>query len=91
MRKTNFLVIFDISNDKHRKKVVKILEKYGYRIQYSAFECSFTIKSKNTAVREISMLTESTDSVRLYKLPESVYVVNKGEEFFNYPSELLFI
>ena len=38
------LVIYDIVSDKRRTKFVKFVEKYGFRVQKSAFEmCSATI------------------------------------------------
>lgn len=33
----DYLVVYDISDHKKRLKVARILQKYGYRIQYSAF------------------------------------------------------
>ena len=41
-RKTLCVVAYDISDDKRRLKVVKILEKSGIRINYSVFECMLT-------------------------------------------------
>jgi len=43
MVKKQFVVIaYDISANKRRIKVAKILEKYGYRTNYSVFECLIT-------------------------------------------------
>jgi CRISPR-associated protein Cas2 len=36
------VVAYDVSDDKRRSRVVKILEKYGVRANYSVFECMFT-------------------------------------------------
>lgn len=33
------LICYDISDDKRRRKVMGIMEGYGYRVQYSVFEC----------------------------------------------------
>lgn len=33
----DYLIIYDISNNKIRLKVSRLLQRYGYRIQYSAF------------------------------------------------------
>lgn len=41
--KKNFIVVaYDISDDKRRGNVVKILEKAGSRVNYSVFECFLT-------------------------------------------------
>ena len=34
-----YVISYDISENKIRNKVAKILEGYGKRIQYSVFEC----------------------------------------------------
>lgn len=36
------VIAYDISDDKRRNRVVKILEKHGVRVNYSVFECLFT-------------------------------------------------
>ena len=36
------VVAYDIADDKRRVRVMKILEKYGTRVNYSVFECMFT-------------------------------------------------
>jgi len=33
------VVAYDISDDRRRERVAKILEAYGERVQYSVFEC----------------------------------------------------
>lgn len=37
--KKKYLVSYDISIDKERTKIAKLLEGYGKRVQYSVFEC----------------------------------------------------
>ena len=36
----HYTVAYDITNDKRRNKVAKILKDFGMRVQYSVFECS---------------------------------------------------
>lgn len=36
------IVAYDIADNRRRSKLVKIIEKYGTRINYSVFECMFT-------------------------------------------------
>jgi CRISPR-associated protein Cas2 len=40
--KKRFFLAYDFSSDKRRAQFVKILEKYGVRVQYSIFEFSLT-------------------------------------------------
>ncbi|MGB9861547.1 MAG: CRISPR-associated endonuclease Cas2 [Candidatus Bipolaricaulaceae bacterium] len=37
--KAYVVVAYDISDDRRRERVAKILEGYGERVQYSVFEC----------------------------------------------------
>ena len=36
----HYTVAYDITNDKRRNRVAKILKDFGTRIQYSVFECN---------------------------------------------------
>jgi len=36
------VVAYDIADDRRRAHIVKVLEKYGARVNYSVFECMFT-------------------------------------------------
>jgi len=40
--KHHFFIVYDFEKDKRRAKCVKILEKYGIRVQYSIFEFYLT-------------------------------------------------
>lgn len=63
-----YLVSYDITSDKRRKKIANILENYGKRIQYSVFECDLDEKRFRKLYQEI--LKETIDmkdgSIRFY-------------------------
>lgn len=65
-----YVVSYDIADDKMRRKLAKLLEGYGVRIQYSVFECQLTEKRFQKMYREIFQLTEKEceGSVRFYTL-----------------------
>jgi CRISPR-associated protein Cas2 len=65
-----FLVVsYDISNDKRRLKVMKTLQDYGTRVQYSVFECRLESKQLDLLKRRIKPLArEKQDSIRFYYL-----------------------
>ena len=43
--KKNFVVVaYDITDDRRRNKIAKILSKFGTRVNYSVFECMLTDK-----------------------------------------------
>ena len=69
-RGTTFYVIaYDISSDKRRTKVHKILSGYGHWTQFSLFECYLTEKEylrlRSVLDRHIE---EKHDTVRFYPL-----------------------
>ncbi|MCD8256215.1 MAG: CRISPR-associated endonuclease Cas2 [Oscillospiraceae bacterium] len=73
------LVIYDISDDKRRLKMVKCVEKYGIRVQKSAFEGYLTEKKYNRLVAAASQLIdEETDSLRIYLLAQHTSVRSWG-------------
>lgn len=73
------LIIYDITDNKLRNKMVACLEKYGVRVQKSAFECLITnmamTKMMNEAKRYIN---PSTDSLRVYVLDDIINVYTWG-------------
>lgn len=63
------VVAYDISDDKRRKKVIKTIEKYGRRINYSVFECLFTDTQLRKVQQQVSMIIDHyEDSVIFYPL-----------------------
>lgn len=42
----DYAVVYDISSDKERAKVDRILKGFGFRIQKSVFECRLSRKGK---------------------------------------------
>ncbi len=64
-----YLVCFDIVSDKIRYRVVKILLKYGTRVQKSVFECFLDDRQYLRLKSEIEQkLDFAQDSVRYYLL-----------------------
>ena len=62
------LVIYDISNNKKRKKLSDLLLGYGFRIQKSAFEAMIS-KSKMERLKEaLALFGSEGDSIRLYEI-----------------------
>jgi CRISPR-associated protein Cas2 len=65
------VVSYDISDDKRRRKVAEIMEGYGYRVQYSVFECNLT-KNQMAAMKQALrpyVKSREMDSIRFYPLP----------------------
>jgi CRISPR-associated protein Cas2 len=65
-----YVISYDISNDKRRRKVVKVLEGVGFRVQYSVFECDLDAQRLKALRKRLKPLIQpkSTDSIRFYGL-----------------------
>lgn len=65
-----YLVCYDIEDDKIRTRVAKILEGWGYRVQYSVFECDIdTSQMDALASRLEKALGEPENgSIRIYRI-----------------------
>jgi CRISPR-associated protein Cas2 len=65
------VVTYDISEDKRRTKIHKVLSSYGQWMQFSVFECSLTetqyAKLRN---RLNKLIKDQEDSIRFYFLCE---------------------
>ncbi len=83
--KQHFFIVYDFVQDKRRAKCVKILEKYGIRIQYSIFEFNLT---KARKIELINLLTqkgflEDRKGEAFMILPVSVDCAKKIQRFGN--------
>ena len=65
-----YVISYDISIDKRRAKLAKLLEGAGQRVQYSVFECDLTAKQYRSLEARIQKLLrlDEGDSVRIYTL-----------------------
>jgi CRISPR-associated protein Cas2 len=71
-----FLVCYDIVDDKLRVKIVRILEHYGIRVQYSVFEFNLTpakiIEMKHKLTKD-KLLDEKKISFSIYPICDTCY------------------
>ena len=65
-----YVVAYDISNDKSRRKVGEALEAFGKRVNYSVFEIQVKSKpQKNSLENELlKLLNPKDDSLRFYHI-----------------------
>jgi len=62
-----FLIVsYDIPSNRRRYKVMKALEGFGTRVQYSVFECSLKPRQVIDLRKRITKLIAPEDSIRLY-------------------------
>jgi CRISPR-associated protein Cas2 len=67
-----FIVVsYDITDDKRRVKVMKQMENFGRRVQYSVFECDLKPEQIKTLKQRLKpLLKKREDSVRFYYMSE---------------------
>ena len=73
MKKFIVLVIYDVVDNKTRNRLVKCLERYGVRVQKSAFEALLNRKQYDAMMRRASkMINPIEDSLRVYVLDDNI-------------------
>lgn len=61
------VVVYDIPDDKRRTKLSNFLEGYGYRVQWSVFECFITLDEMRVLHQKVKRLVKpEEDDVRFY-------------------------
>jgi CRISPR-associated protein Cas2 len=70
----NYVVAYDIANDKRRKKVSEHLDKYGMRVNYSVYEIKLNKTKLKTLLGELEakkLINKEYDSIRFYHICEN--------------------
>ncbi len=66
------VVSYDTPNDRRRTKVMKTLEGYGHRVQYSVFECELRPADlEKLKTRLKALIQPEEDDIRFYDLCEN--------------------
>lgn len=76
-----WVIAYDSSCDKRRRKMAVLLEGYGVRVQDSVFECELnSTRIAQLKIRLKRLINPTLDSVRLYPLSRQncEKVVNMG-------------
>lgn len=60
------VIAYDIIDDRRRSLVVKVIEKYGIRVNYSVFECMFTNTQLRNVQEKIARLVNSKEDTVIY-------------------------
>lgn len=80
-----YLIAYDISDDKRRKKIADLLEGYGKRVQFSVFECVLVSKKFQELKSRLRRhyREENGDSLRFY--PISHHTLPQVEVWGDHP------
>lgn len=92
----NYIITYDIEDNKKRKKLSDLLDGYGVRVNYSVYEIETNatkLKKLKKEIIEKELFEPKKDSIRLYHLcknciPKS-FGLGKNDEIFP-PTELFF-
>lgn len=65
-----YIVSYDITSNKLRRKIAKELENYGVRVQYSVFECNLDSSHFNEMYKKLIHLMKGVEegNIRFYNL-----------------------
>lgn len=74
------LIIYDIENNKTRRRIVEVLESYGERVQKSAFEVMLRPTKFNELLKRLKKIPDENDSIRVYKIQKNSSVEIFGEK-----------
>jgi CRISPR-associated protein Cas2 len=62
------LVIYDITDNKRRRELVKIVKSFGFRVQKSAFEAHLPENKYSKLLAKLKPVVKDGDSIRVYKI-----------------------
>ena len=64
----NYLLIYDVSDDRERRQVEKVAAGFGFRVQKSAFECLLKRGQRERLRQRLEALALTTGHVHLYRV-----------------------
>lgn len=87
-KKRMIIVAYDVSDDRRRSHVVKLLERVGIRVNFSVFECMLTDRQYYTLQKDIlGCISTKEDTVVYYPICLDCYaqIVYQPEKRKTYP------
>lgn len=63
-----FAIAYDITDDAERRKVDKILQGFGFRVQKSVFECKLTRADQRAVITALEGVGLQTGSIKIYRV-----------------------
>ena len=75
------VIIYDVTDNKRRNRLAKLLEGYGVRVQKSAFEARLTKRNYSTMLGQAKRIIDTeSDSLKTYLLPNRTGVRSSETE-----------
>ncbi len=79
-KSSDYAVIYDIGNDRERRRVEKVLKGFGFRIQRSVFECVMDKAGRKELIRQLEDLEVTSGFIKIYRLEYSWKDCTIGKE-----------
>ena len=80
-----YIIVYDISDDRERARVSKILCGYGDRVQESVFECRLSVSMRERLRKQLEALELKTGFILVYR----VYDKSKRIAIGNIPDDMV--
>jgi CRISPR-associated protein Cas2 len=69
-RRQLIVFCYDVSKATLRDKMARVLERFGTRVQESVFECRMTMAEAERLFRQLDLVRDPDDGLRMYVIPE---------------------
>lgn len=63
-----FVVAYDLADDRERRSVARLLGGYGFRTQFSVWECRLTRADQRRLKQRLEALPLTSGAVKIYRL-----------------------
>ena len=64
----DYAIVYDISANRERSRVDRLLQSFGFRVQKSVFECRLTTTDRNKLISRLEQIDLRTGFVKIYRL-----------------------
>lgn len=72
MRRNRYLICYDIHDDRRLRRIAKVMQAYGYRLQYSVFECALDKTRLEKLKTELEVVVKHDE--------DQILIINLGEK-----------
>jgi CRISPR-associated protein Cas2 len=76
---TLYAFCYDFSNDKERRQIDKLLSGYGFRVQWSVFECHLTVAQRRALFHKLSNMSLRSGHIRVYQVYAEGHATTFGQ------------
>lgn len=89
MKRAWHLVVYDVRDDQRLRRVAKLLEGYGERVQLSVFRCRLTPRTRNELLWRLSAVMAEEDSLMVLPLCSdcTAQIIQRGSTARSWPVE----